>query len=365
MIQRSKEAIRRGIVLYISGTGVYGLGIALCRSLPYLQKILSGTTQQTLLYFYWSFLIISPFYYFFFSTRYSTSRPYFVVCALKKIFWHIARGEFWKRIRQREVHHPETLQNGGILQNNTFLEKEEKTALLFIVVKFFFLPLMVNFFINNFNSLLQFKKSFITIILSLGSGGFLEGSTFPWYSALLTLAFTIDTFVFAVGYTFESRSLRNTVRSVEPTLLGWAVALICYPPFNSLVGKYVPWGANDHVLFWNEGITSIFRFVLIALLLIYVAATLALGMRSSNLTNRGIVCTFPYSLVRHPAYISKNLIWWLTLLPVINWKFALGMAFWTIIYGLRAITEEKHLSQDQDYVEYKKKVKWMFIPYVI
>jgi len=233
MIQRSKEAIKQGIILYLSSVLVYGLGIALCRTLPYLQKILSATAQQTLLYFYWSFIIISPFYYFFFSTRYSASRPYFVVCALKKILGYITRGEFLKRNRKKE-HHPETLQNGGILQNNTLFEKEEKTALLFMGVKFFFLPLMINFFINNFNSLLQFKNSFITIILSLGLGEFLEGYSFPWYPALLTLVFTIDTFVFAVGYTFESRSLQNTVRSVEPTLVGWAVALICYHPFNPL-----------------------------------------------------------------------------------------------------------------------------------
>jgi hypothetical protein len=29
---------------------------------------------------------------------------------------------------------------------------------------------------------------------------------------------------------------------------------------------------------------------------------------------------------------------------------------------MRAITEENHLSSDKDYIEYKKKVKWKFIP---
>ncbi|MBI2112615.1 hypothetical protein HYT52_03720 [Candidatus Woesearchaeota archaeon] len=140
--------------------------------------------------------------------------------------------------------------------------------------------------------------------------------------------------------------------------------MICYPPFNSIVGKYIPWGANDHVFFWNDTITIILRIGIIILFTIYVWATLTLGLKASNLTNRGIVKKFPYSIVRHPAYISKNLVWWLTLLPVINWKFALGMGFWSIIYFYRAITEEKHLSQDSEYREYKKKVKWRFIPFL-
>ncbi|MCA9183870.1 MAG: hypothetical protein KDA51_20550, partial [Planctomycetales bacterium] len=32
------------------------------------------------------------------------------------------------------------------------------------------------------------------------------------------------------------------------------------------------------------------------------------------------------------------------------------------VYGLRAWTEERHLSQDPDYQAYKKKVPWKMIP---
>ena len=57
-------------------------------------------------------------------------------------------------------------------------------------------------------------------------------------------------------------------------------------------------------------------------------------------------------------------MWWITLLPVINFKFAMGMGVWLMIYFFRAYTEERHLSSDNDYIEYKKKVKWKFIPFV-
>jgi protein-S-isoprenylcysteine O-methyltransferase Ste14 len=49
---------------------------------------------------------------------------------------------------------------------------------------------------------------------------------------------------------------------------------------------------------------------------------------------------------------------------IINYGFIaiISLALWTIIYFLRALTEEKHLNQDLEYVEYTKKVKYMFIP---
>jgi protein-S-isoprenylcysteine O-methyltransferase Ste14 len=97
-------------------------------------------------------------------------------------------------------------------------------------------------------------------------------------------------------------------------------------------------------------------------LIIYTWASAALGPKASNLTNRGIVSKFPYSVVRHPAYICKVTMWWITLIPVINLSFFMGMLFWTIIYYFRSITEERHLMKDQEYVGYCKKVKWKFIP---
>ena len=311
-----KDKLNRATQLYFSSALLYGLGILLFRNVSYYQNLLLPATQRVLLYIYCSYLLLAPIIYLFRVTKYTTNKPYLIF----KYFINIFK------------------------KNKLIPDKEEKVAFLFILVKLFYLPLMINFFFNNFRNLL------------------LADINFYWYSFIFTLMFTIDTFVFAIGYTFEFRSLKNVVKSVEPTLLGWAVAIVCYPPFNSWVGKYVPWGANDHVTFWNPTANLIMKIIIILLLIIYVWATLALGPKASNLTNRGIVTKFPYSVVRHPAYISKPLIWWLTLLPVINWKFALGMLFWTIIYFLRAVTEERHLSQDPDYLKYKKKVKWRFIP---
>ena len=165
-----------------------------------------------------------------------------------------------------------------------------------------------------------------------------------------------------MGYAFEGKRLNNVVKSVEPTLLGWIVTLICYPPFNALIGNYIPWGANDYATLSTPTLTALLRGTSLFLLIIYLWASIALGTKASNLTNRGIVTKFPYSVIRHPAYTGKVLMWWLTLLPFITVPFFFGMLFWTIIYYLRAITEERHLSQDQEYLRYKQKVKYRFIP---
>lgn len=317
----------RGLQLYFSSIILYSLGILLFRNFSYFQKFLSAQTQTALLYLFLGYAFIAPLAYLIFIKEYSENKPYLFFRALLRNL---------KNIPSRKFH----------------LEKEEKVAILFILVKLFFLPTMLNFFFGNMNGVLSLRN-------------FFSIRNFNWFHVSFTILFTIDTLIFSIGYAFELRHLKNTVRSVEPTFFGWFVALICYPPFNSIAGTYIPWGANDYVQFWNPALTLIFRIMLLLLLIIYVWATVALGLKSSNLTNRGIVTKFPYSIIRHPAYISKNLLWWITLLPVMNTPFALGMAFWSIIYFFRAYTEERHLMQDSDYVKYCEKVKYKFIPYLI
>ena len=90
-----------------------------------------------------------------------------------------------------------------------------------------------------------------------------------------------------------------------------------------------------------------------------------MGAKCSNLTNRGIVSRGAYRIVRHPAYSSKLIAWWIMCLPILNVKVFISMMAWTILYVLRAYTEEKHLIKDIEYRAYMKKIKWQFIPYVV
>lgn len=239
-----------------------------------------------------------------------------------------------------------------------------KKNLLFTLVKFFFLPIMVKFAVANFNTI-RSKIEFVTTQdLNWLTIDFFNSH---FYGFALASTFLIDTGFFAFGYLFEAGWLRNKVRSVDMTLTGWAVTIACYPPFAPLLGNWIPWGANDYAYFSSSEITFGIRIILVILLAGYVTATISLGTKCSNLTNRGIVTTGAYRYVRHPAYTCKNLFWWIVLIPAIqhNPVVLAGMAFWTVLYFLRAITEEQHLIKDPDYGAYFQQVKWRFIPGLI
>ncbi len=241
------------------------------------------------------------------------------------------------------------------------ISQDEKVSLLFYLVKIVFTPVMINFAIGNVTSLLRGLNTFT-----------FELSKINFLNSYLHLAFyvilVIDTFIFAFGYLIESKTLKSVVKSVEPTAFGWIIALMCYPPFNDLTGRIFGWYSADFSDFKNLNITLIATTVSIVFFAIYVWASIALGFKASNLTNRGIVSKGPYKYVRHPAYISKNASWWIMAIPAIQafgFIAILSLTAWTIIYYLRALTEERHLSQDPDYIEYVKKVRYMFIPGII
>jgi protein-S-isoprenylcysteine O-methyltransferase Ste14 len=93
---------------------------------------------------------------------------------------------------------------------------------------------------------------------------------------------------------------------------------------------------------------------------IYLLATVAFGLRFSNLTNRGIITSGPYRWVKHPAYLSKNLSWWLISVPFVagaGWVVAVQscalLVCVNLVYFLRAKTEERHLRADPAYRDYE------------
>lgn len=227
---------------------------------------------------------------------------------------------------------------------------ELKQHLLSWTVKAFFFPLMFTFLSSNINSFLIMRHLPVT---ALG-----------WYQFLVSFIFSIDLLFAATGYACTLRLFDTHIRSVEPTLLGWTAALICYEPFVRFVDSHYLHEVDD--IYWLEQfkdaptlLFSIWGLIIITLLLIYVFSTLCFGTRFSNLTNRGILTNGPYSLCKHPAYVSKNLAWWLMGLPFLagstpsgSMRITLALMITNLIYYLRARTEERHLSRDPAYVAY-------------
>lgn len=274
-----------------------------------------------------------------------------------------------------------------------------KTTLLAIIVKAFFTPLMTGFVVGHLNNISRAwltRKHLPTMDFKVPNGTSVIGAVQLWWEHVAHripdlipslhdlaglvqpwtwsradlswgLGFSYD-IIFAVdcgfalfGYASESRWLGNKTRSVEPTAFGWAVCLACYPPFNNVLGTYLPL-ENGPTRITSEGWQLALRGGVVLLFAIYAAATVSFGFKFSNLTNRGIVSRGPYKWVRHPAYLCKCSAWWLEHIPTMTLTKAFFLTLLCGVYALRAWTEERHLSMDPDYVKYKKKTPWVLFP---
>lgn len=327
---------------YLINILIIWFAVAIYKNLPYYINFLRNDTVQVITIFAYLYTIIGLIYY--------------IITPKENV--KKTKGELLFSLIHKLVINTHLLTTKKYKIHKICIEKIEKVASLFILVKFFFLPIMLNFVFANYHAI----KNQLPYLVQAQNLFTVSGFNSLIYPFLLAFLFFIDTLWFAFGYATEASFLKNKIVSVEPTILGWAVALICYPPFNGIFTKAVGWYANDYALFSSDTLTFIMRIISVILVGIYVSATLALGPKSSNLTHRGIVTRGPYSIIRHPAYISKNLVWWITLLPALSFIGILSMAIWSTIYHLRAITEERHLGKDPKYQEYCKQVRYRYIP---
>lgn len=223
------------------------------------------------------------------------------------------------------------------------------------------------------------KGFFLAFMLSIVPPGYGDLIRWNWRASLgdpvalanllISFMFVIDVAFATVGYLLTMRPLDAHIRSANPYAGAWTAALMCYPPFMIMsnggpldyhygTAEWSHWYAGHPWLLAANGA------VLVALTGVYAWATVAFGLRFSNLTHRGILTHGPYSLSRHPAYLSKNLFWWLATIPVLtttgNWVDAFRatalMAAVSSVYWWRAKTEERHLRADPAYVAYSE---WM------
>ena len=189
---------------------------------------------------------------------------------------------------------------------------------------------------------------------------------------LIGIMFMIDVCFATVGYALTMKPLDAHIRSANPYAAGWLAALICYPPFIMMnpggpLDYHRGTAGHEGWTYWLGGAPlalGVTGFLLVLLAGIYAWATVAFGIRFSNLTHRGILTHGPYAWTKHPAYVSKNLFWWLGVMPFLATSGSMVdmirnttlLAIVTGIYYWRARTEERHLMADPAYREY---AEWM------
>ena len=182
--------------------------------------------------------------------------------------------------------------------------------------------------------------------------------------------FLVDVAFATVGYLMTLRPLDAHIRNANPYAAGWMAALICYPPFLLMNSggplDYHP-GTEDWV-YWMDGhpiLLTAMGVVLVVLTGLYAWATVAFGLRFSNLTNRGVLTHGPYRWSKHPAYLSKNIFWWLATMPFLATtgsftdmvRNSVILAMVSGVYYWRARTEERHLMAAEP--AYRAYAQWM------
>lgn len=217
--------------------------------------------------------------------------------------------------------------------------------MLGLAIKGFFVPIMVGFGIGDWNRLSATPFSITDF------RGFYEIG----YQLLLL----VDVCFGTIGYLCGFRLLNAHVRFPERTPGGWLFCIICYVPFWQLINRNylsysdgIVWGT---VFAENSVPYVIWGSAILLLMTVYALSTVSFGYRFSNLTYRGLVCSGPYRFARHPAYLSKNLSYWMIEIPVLGTSLGsavggtLALLLVNGIYYLRARYEERCCLQHEDY----------------
>lgn len=235
------------------------------------------------------------------------------------------------------------------LKNHSFTWQSYKLFILTNIVKIFYIPFVYGAACIAIEQLLILENIFA------------EPTQFVKFLFLFGICF--DVTIAIGGYVFSSKFFATDTLSVDETWQGWLICLICYPPlvvifkfFTQQVDNYIwsDWLNPDSVLYW------IWAAMICLTWVCYWAATVSFGFRFSNLSWRGLVNTGLYRYLKHPAYLSKNIYWWLHTVPFFGvvgldiWRNILALSLVSLTYYLRAKTEEKHLMKFAEYRQYQQ-----------
>lgn len=250
---------------------------------------------------------------------------------------------------------------------------------IIILILFFW-----NFYFNGKESDLKRSKFdfFLIILLKVIYIPFLYGACFIVLSEIFNLDFdsfsfynlvdilfkfgiAFDLCIGLYGYIFISKIFENEIITPSRSLKAWFFCLLCYPPLNIILNNYLY--QRDNYIWSNLAQDNIYLYITCGVVItlswtVYWLSTYYFGLKFSNLTWRGLINSGPYRYLKHPAYFSKNIYWWVYTVPFMTSSiknFILNVVTLSIvsfIYFMRARTEEKHLL---NYVEYQQYNSWI------
>ena len=230
---------------------------------------------------------------------------------------------------------------------------------------------LLNWFIKGFFFSINFCE--LPKAMAIIRGREEEIFNLPWHQLQPLIILIIYAFIIASilpGYLFSSRLFNTHARRIANSWFAYTVTLVCYSPF--VMGLTQRW-FNYHpinpspdwnkpwVSFFNDDMTVLYILggIIILSELVHYWGEAIIGIRSSNLTHRGLITNGPFRYCKHPVYTSKCISWFIMWLPFMNGDTALECARLTfayfgmcVVFGARSWAEERILAEDPDYVAY-------------
>ncbi|OFZ66419.1 MAG: hypothetical protein A2V79_01540 [Betaproteobacteria bacterium RBG_16_56_24] len=342
------KLLRRALARYLVWLPIFYIAAHAYRMAPYY----NSPSSQPALYFFDTLLklyLVGGLPYFLLTLTIKSSRVEDFYDPAVRII-HMIKQTLYRIFHIDGTHSP--------LQ--VFKKRYNRKVLLNLLMRAYFIPIMVSQVYANLGQSVTFAAnrfddhSFITVLF--------------WLMAILWLCDVINA---SVAYCIESRWLENRTRSIDLSITGWAVCLFCYYPLNSVTGSLFPFAytvvnSNPGSLLVPElGFLYVVKLLEISLLALHIYIDVSLGTSVANISLKKLQTTGPYGVVRHPGTTTK-LAFWLLISACYSafwsWPIILGQLAWSALYVGRALTEELHLRQHEEYREYMEKVRYRFIP---
>ena len=259
--------------------------------------------------------------------------------------------------------------------------ENERNSIIILFMQTYFGVYCVNLLCTKFLPSLQYDYEFLKEMFSqavqyanasgLISGilQYLDDTDDMW----LTIMLGIITLILTISYLSDLTLFKNKIKTIDTTPMGILSCIMCYYPLKILSDKIIPNSNTDFVSVENLALRLTLSSLMIIAEFVILLSVLRLGTKAGNLTNRGIITKFPYNIVRHPQYTMQIAIITITTIPLFldsgffgfeKILFGISIIGWTIVYYIRALTEERNLLQDPEYQVYIQKTKYRFIPWL-
>src|SRR5262249_36165410 len=101
--------------------------------------------------------------------------------------------------------------------------------------------------------------------------------------------------------------------------------------------------------------------------MLYASDMLVWGSRFSNLAYRGLIWHGPFGYVRHPAYLTKCIHFWIIAWPFFApdkngfWLQTVQLTFLSVLYWVRSRLEDRHLRAQPEYRMYEQRVHARYV----